>query len=70
MKAKLTFKLPKEQEEYNRANAALDMARILNDWTDHMRYIYRGKIEEPTMEKLCEEWFEIMEDINLDEIYT
>ena len=68
MKATLTFKLPEEQEEYDRANAALEMASMIWDWDIKMRAIYGGKIEEPTMEKLCEEWFEMR--IDIDKIYS
>jgi len=68
MKATLTFNLPDDQEEYDRANAALDMAALIWDWDQKMRFIYRGKIDEPTMEKLCEQWFEMK--IDIDKIYS
>ena len=68
MKATLTFNLPADQEEYDRANAALDMAAFIWDWDQKMRAIYRGKVDEPTMEKLCEEWFEMK--IDTDKIYS
>ena len=37
MKAKLIFKLPKDQQEYDRANKALDMASVIWEFSTNCR---------------------------------
>lgn len=73
MKAILKFSLPEDQEEYIRANKALDMAGCLYSLQQYLCGLdpenYRST--EDMKEKISESFFLILEEYNvvLDEVY-
>jgi hypothetical protein len=79
MKATITFNLPEDQEEYQRANKAPDLCSLVWDFEQHLRGLYRTDLGDMTamdlMEKLYGEngkWWELKEDnrINFEEIWN
>ena len=72
MKARLTFKLPKDQEDYDRANAAMSLCSFIHDFDNYLRGQYKYAEEPDDIEKIREKWYEIMrsENIDMDKIYS
>lgn len=65
MKAKLTFKLPKDQMDYDLANAAQSMASFMWEFQNYLRqqWKYDGKDD---IEAIYNKWFEMMGEENID----
>ena len=66
MKAILKFKLPKDREEYERANKALALCSFVWDFQGYLR-AQQKYVEEPDdIEKIYATWFEMLGSNNID----
>jgi hypothetical protein len=67
MKAILEFNLPEDQEEYDRCNAATDMALFIFEFENYLREMWKhGPVED--IDKIYEKFFD--RDFNLNKILS
>jgi len=67
MKATITFNLPEDQQEYDRANAATKLCGFIWDFENYLRGLNKEHENYP-VDRIAEMWFEI-KDFDLDTIY-
>jgi hypothetical protein len=58
MKAKLIFDLPEETEEFELASHAGSYASAIEDFTAHLRALYKSDQETVNIEELRKAWFD------------
>lgn len=70
MKAKITYNLPEDQEEYHRANKAKDMALALWDISQVLREIDKYYTGDKPYDEIRTRFYDILTryDINLDNL--
>lgn len=61
---------PDAVRDFKRAVKSLDLILAIWDWNEHMRLIYRSKIERKDIEGEHEEWLNVLSrySIDLDEL--
>ena len=71
MKAIHKFNLPEDQEEYNRANKALDMAGVLWDFDQYLRAQQKYADKPDDINQIRDKFHETMSshNVDLDELY-
>ena len=76
---KIIFRLPEDQQEYNRVNKALDMASVLWEFSTNCRKTIESEFENETnvdaydgIKRCFEHFYELMEEagINIDDLYS
>ena len=71
MKVSITYNLPEEQEEYDRANKATDLCSFVWDFQQYLRDQWKYAEKPDEIDKIYEKWFEMKNDngIDLEKIY-
>ena len=78
MKAILKFKLPEDQQEYNRCNKANDMASVLWSFSSNIKKSIEWEVESKkldsfeTLDLAFSKFYELLQEnnINIDELYS
>lgn len=72
MKAILEFNLPEDQEDLDRANAALSLCSFIYDFDQYLRGQYKYAEKPDDIEKIREKWYDLQRDenIDMDKLYT
>ena len=65
MRAKLTFDLPDDRYEYNRANKALEMVIALYDIGNYLRDVYKYQDPQDDIGKIRDRFHDILLENNI-----
>lgn len=68
----IKFTLPKEQEEYDRCNKALDLCSFIWDFQQYLREQVKYAEKPDDIDTIFEKWFELLDtkNIDLDALYS
>ena len=66
VKATLEFLLPEHQEEYNRANASLDLCLFIWDFQQYLREQVKYAEEPDDVDTIYKNWFDMLSSRNID----
>ena len=66
MKAILKFKLPRDQDAFNRASKAMALCSFVWDFQNYLRSQQKYALEPDDIEKIYSTWFEMLGDNDID----